>query len=173
MLSQWLPDAGLPDLSEYAPGVRFSLDADIEGPPDRLRLDALLHSSAGDIRIGTDIRNLMESSRGIEISGAVDTDGLGFGSIVPGLPFGDCTLEARASARLDNGMSRIRIDTLGISSVDFRGREYSGIHASGSFMDNTLNCRVESTDPTLRLKLAASPASEERTAAAASASQGT
>ena len=155
MLSQWLPDAGLPDLSEYAPGVRFSLDADIEGPPDRLRLDALLHSSAGDIRIGTDIRNLMESSRGIEISGAVDTDGLGLGSIVPGLPFGDCTLEARASARLDNGMSRIRIDTLGISSVDFRGREYSGIRASGSFMDNTLNCRVESTDPTLRLKLAA------------------
>lgn len=151
LLRGLLPGEELPDLSQYAPGVRFTLDAGVNGPMDRLKANVLLHSSAGGLQINADIRNLMSQSRGIEISSKLNTYGLQIDRMYPGLPFGGCTLEARAAATVDNGASRVRLDTLGISSISYNGIEYSGISASGSFIDNTLICSVESTDPSLKL----------------------
>ncbi len=151
LLAEWLPGADLPDLTEYARGIHFTLDATAEGPLDRLKASALLHSAAGGLRINADVRNLISRSRGLEISGTLNTYGLQINSLYPELPFGDCTLEARAAARIDNGMSRVRLDTLGIRSINYNGIDYAGISASGSYIDNTMVCKVKSTDPTLEL----------------------
>ena len=151
MLADWMEDA--PDLSSYAPGVRFKLSAAASGPLDRLRVEAALRSAAGSVHLNADVRNLVSSARGIEINADLGTSALRIDGIMPGLPFGECSLEARASARLGGGMSRVRLDTLAVSSIDFQGSVYSGISASGSFINNTLNCRLESSDPSLQLSL--------------------
>ena len=152
MLAEWMPGTA-PDLSQYAPGLRLTLDADAEGPLDRMKISARMHSSAGGAGITADVRNLVSSERGLEISASLNSYGLQLDRIYPALPFGDCTLEARGAARLDNGMSRIRIDTLGIRSINYNGTDYSGISASGSFIDNTLVCRLDSSDPSLEFSL--------------------
>lgn len=153
MLSRWLPGTEIPDISQYAPGIRFTLDASANGPLDRLKVNALLHSTAGGLRASADVRNLVSRTRGLELSATLNTYALQLNSLYEGLPFGDCTMEAKAAAVLDNGMSRIRLDTLGIRSISYNGIDYAGISASGSFIDSTLICRVESKDPTLELKL--------------------
>lgn len=159
MLAEWMD--GAPDLSGYAPGVRFTMNAAASGPLDRLRLDASLRSGAGNLSLNADVRNLVSSARGIEINAAVQTSGLKADGIYPGLPIGECSLEARAAARLDNGMSRVRLDTLAVSSIDYRGIVYSGISASGSMVGNTINLRLDSSDPSLKLSLDAMSAPGE------------
>ena len=155
VLAEWLPYAGIPDLSQYAPGIGFSLDAKVSGPVDRLAVEASLKSSAGILALNADVRNLASPERGVMITGGVGTSELGLDRIVPGLPFGNCSLEARAAAMLDGESGRIRLDTLDIGSISYKGIEYSGISASGSFIGNTLNCLVESSDPSLELSLQA------------------
>ena len=155
VLAEWIPDAGIPDLSQYAPGIGFSLDAKVSGPADRLAVEASLKSSAGSLALNADVRNLASPERGVMITGGVGTSELGLDRIVPGLPFGNCSLEARAAAMLDGESGRIRLDTLDIGSISYKGIEYSGISASGSFIGNTLSCLVESSDPSLELSLQA------------------
>lgn len=153
MLAEWVPEAELPDLSMYAPGTEFSLDAKASGPPDRLAVEAVLHSSAGNLGLNADVRNLASPERAVMINGSIVTSELGLDRMVPGLPFGNCSLEAEAAATFDGKDSRIRLDTLDISSISYNGIEYSGISASGTFSDNTLGFSLESRDPSLELRL--------------------
>ena len=142
------------DFSSYAPGRRITLNTKAKGPLNRLMVSGRLASSIGNADINADVRNLIDKSRAIETSVDLTTDRLDLGSIVGNELLGELSASTSVSATLSKQSPSIRVDSLNISSLNAFGNSFRNISASGSLDNGTIDSRIESFDPKLRISLA-------------------
>lgn len=149
-LGKWT-DAGLPELRNYARGVRFYTDCSVYGRPDDMQISLRTRSRIGKISANLDIKGLTGKSRERYIKGTIDTDNIDLSRIIDRMPVHQCTLKAGLRADFGNGEegASLNIDSLRVSRMNLNGYDYSGIAATGTLSGRRFNGKVICTDPNL------------------------
>lgn len=150
-LSEWIQDGEI-DLSSYARGYTFMVDAEAEGLLNSLAIDAGITSLIG--RAGADvvIDGLIDNNRPIEIRGTASTDNLDLGKIISADILGPVTLRTGLTASIGETMSA-KIDSLFVDRLGLNKYDYSGIKANGALSENMFNGTIIVSDPSLNFIL--------------------
>ena len=74
-VSEWMPEGEL-DLSRYAKGVDFKMDASVDGPMNGMHIDANLNSAAGHLHADVVLSDAVSDSKPINITGTAQTEDL-------------------------------------------------------------------------------------------------
>lgn len=147
-ISEWMREGGL-DLSDYAKGIIFMLDANVNGPLNRLHVNADINSMSGRLKAGATIRNAVDAGKPIGLSAAVSTMNLDLGAIAGTDIIRQATLRTGVDAVLEKGATQVRIDSLIVDRLLLNGYDYSGIAAAGDLTKDSFNGKIICNDPSL------------------------
>ena len=151
-IGEWAPGTEL-NLGQLGKGTAFQLDATAQGTLNRLGVQGKLTSDAGDADIHVTLRDLIDRSRDISLTGNVRTKGLDIGRIAGIDAVGPVTMQTEVDALLAPGNLQARIDSLHIESLRALGYDYSGIDAVGTYEDSAFDGRIVCDDPNLNFLL--------------------
>ena len=149
-VSQWMHE-GKMDLSHYASGTSFRINALAKGLLNDLDINADIRSAIGSARGEIRIEDIINAGRQIGISGKVSTDDLNIGKIIGQKIIGETTMKATVEARLANKDSALSaaIDSLSVSRLHIHGYDYSNISGSGNLSRDAFDGRITCNDPNL------------------------
>ncbi len=151
-LSEWMHEGEL-DLSGYAKGYTFMVDANVSGLLNAMAINADIDSFIGGINADVTIRNAVaEDDSPINIAGTASTRNLDLGKVISNDLLGPITMRTGIDASLGE-KSRVRIDSLFIDRLNFNRYDYTGLMASGALSDNMFNGTIIANDPNLNLWL--------------------
>ncbi len=150
-LSEWMKD-GKTDLSAYAKGHTFMVDARARGPLNSMDVNADIFSFIGGLKADMRISGLIDKRHAIGIKGTASTEDLDIGEIIGKDILGQITMRTGIEASLGKANS-MKIDSLFIDRLNFNRYDYSGIKAAGSLSDNMFNGRIIASDPNLNFIL--------------------
>ncbi len=137
------------DLAGFAPGRIFSIDAAAKGPLNRLAAKLSATSEIGGFDTEISLRNTIDSSRPIHISGTLASHSLDLGEILASGELGPCSMMTNMSAVLSGGSPEIIVDTLAIGRLKAHGYEYKEIHGAGSYSGKGFSVNLTGNDPNL------------------------
>ena len=150
-LSEWMKEGEL-DLSRYARGHTFMVDAKAEGLLDELDIDADITSLIGRASADVIIDGLIDKDKPIGIKGTASTDNLDLGKILSADIIGPVTMRTGLSAVLGEKKSA-KIDSLFVDRLALNKYDYSGIMAIGALSENMFNGTIVTNDPSLNFIL--------------------
>lgn len=133
----------------------FRLDAEISGPVRKLKVSGNLYSTAGQLSIVSDVRNLMDGHRDLEIGGTLAATSVNLGRFTGSTAIGDLSFRTKFSTSIGKDFPEIHIDSLEINGLDALGYKYSRIEAKADIMDGSATASLRSDDPNLRFGLEA------------------
>ena len=136
------------DLGKYAPGESFSFRGKASGPGNSLSVDGALTSTAGSAEAHMKVRDLMDSSKPVQVGGSLGTDDLDIGKLIGADMVHQCTLHGYVSASLGKTPS-FKVDTLTVKRLNILGYDYTGLAAAGKFSGSSFDGRVICSDPNL------------------------
>ncbi|MBR5836273.1 MAG: translocation/assembly module TamB domain-containing protein [Bacteroidales bacterium] len=154
-ISEWMMGKGSLDLSKFASGTRFSLNARGKGPMNALDLDATVTSVLGKVDAEVLLSDIVRSGSSIGIAGKVETEDLNIGRFIGSDMVGPTTLKTTMSAKLgsDDIPTEMKIDTLKIDRLQANGYDYSNITALGKITSNGFDGSIVCNDPNLNFLL--------------------
>ena len=149
-ISEWMKEGEL-DISSYAPGTMFRLNAHARGPLNRLNINTDISSSAGSLMGQLNVDNLISQDEQVCISGSIHTQDLDLSEFIGTDIVGETTLAATADVRLAKGDKPISalIDSLEIERLHIYGYDYSQISGYGSVSKDAFDGRIACNDPNL------------------------
>lgn len=150
-LSEWMREGEL-DLSRYARGYTFVVDAEAEGLLNRLDINADISSLIGRLKADVIIDGMIAPESAIGIKGTASTENLDLGKIISSEIIGPVTLRTGLTASLGEQKSA-KIDSLFIDRLALNSYDYSGIKASGALSENMFNGTIIASDPSLNFIL--------------------
>ncbi len=150
-LSEWTSDGDI-DLSRYAKGHTFMVDAKASGLLNALDIKADIYSLIGRLTADIRTKNIIDPKRPIEIMGAASADDLDLGKIISSDIVGPLTMRTGLEATLGDNPN-IRIDSLFVDRLNFNRYDYSGIKAVGSLSENMFNGTIVASDPNINFIL--------------------
>ena len=150
-LSQWMPEDKDLDISRYAEGTVFRLNAYSNGMMNRLNIRADISSALGKAHADVRIDNMINPHRPIGISGSLSTEDLDAGKIIGTEMVGPVTLKTSVCAKLSEGKKwpEVAIDTLKIDRLYANGYDYNSITAVGDISSDSFNGKIVCHDPNL------------------------
>ena len=127
-VTQWMRDGSL-DLSKFAPGTAFNINAHAKGLLNRLDIDADIRSAIGKVNGDIRLEDIITEGTQIGISGKVSTEDLDVGKVIGQKIIGETSLRATVAAKLGNDKTPLSaaIDSLTISKLHIHGYDYSSI----------------------------------------------
>ena len=146
-ISEWMPEGEL-DFSGIGKGIIFNAEASAEGLLDDLNARASLNSEIGSAGADVKLKNILDQSRPISISGTINTDNLDIGRFIGSNIIGPATVSAGADLEINEGIS-IDLDSLNVHKFNLKGYDYHDIRARGHYDSHSLNGTVISRDPNM------------------------
>ena len=149
-VSEWMPEGEL-DLSRYAKGVDFKMDASVDGPMNGMHIDANLNSAAGHLHADVVLSDAVSDSKPINITGTAQTEDLDVGAIIGTDLIHQTTLRTGIKAQLgrDNIRSYVKIDSVIVDRLHLNGYDYTGIAGAGTLAEEAFNGTIIAHDPSL------------------------
>lgn len=137
-------------IGSLAKGEHFALSGNFRGPLNRLLVDATLSNREGRLKVGADIRNLVDKNRPLTIGGTMDAVQLDLGALSGIGALGPVSMKTALSGVIDGkeGLS-VELDSLSIGSLSALGYTYTDILASGRYENDAFDGRVVCNDPNL------------------------
>lgn len=164
-IAKWMDKEDVPDLSKYAQGTTFILNAKGSGPLNRLKLDAGISSHIGKVKADITIEDMVDKDKPIGIAGLVKTDDIDLGKVLDMNLIGPTTLQTRLEATIGNERhpSEVKFDELEIDRLHVNGYDYSQITANGNISANGFNGLITSHDPNCYMMLSGAFALSSKT----------
>ena len=149
-ISQWTPGSRT-DLSGFAKGMTFTVDAKGSGPLNKLDIDAEITADDGRMKASVSIEDILSKGIPIGISGQVETDDLDLGKVIGTEMLGPVTLRTGMHAHIGTGdlPSDVRIDSLRVQRLHFNNYDYTNIAAVGKLSSDSFDGRIICNDPSL------------------------
>ena len=149
-ITQWM-DEGELDLSRYAKGTVFKMDASVDGPMNGMHIDAGLNSTKGKLHADLILKDAVSDTEPINITGRAQTDNLDLGSIIGTSLVGETTLRTGIKAQIgrNNIRSYVRIDSVLVDKLHLNGYDYTGIAGAGTLAEEAFNGTIIANDPSL------------------------
>ena len=154
-ITEWMMGNGSLDISRFAEGSVFSLNARGKGMMNALDIDARITSSIGAADADVRLSNVVSSGKPIGISGTLQTEDLNIGKVIGTELLGPTTLKTSLDARIGTGKipTEVKIDTLKIDRLHANGYDYSEITAVGNLSPNGFDGSIACHDPNLNFLL--------------------
>ena len=149
-ISEWMTENL--DISKFAKGVNFALNARVSGLMNNLGVNARLSSRSGSAETNIRIRNIVNKKRSIEINGTAKTDDLDLGKMLGVEILGPTTLSTSLNARLGED-AELQIDTLRVDRLYANKYNYSNIAAVGNISSTGFDGKIVCHDPNLNFLL--------------------
>ncbi len=150
-LSEWSDGKDI-DLSRYAKGYTFMVEAQTTGRLNSMNISTDINSLIGGLEADVRIDNLMDTSRPIGVKGRASTRNLDIGKAISADMIGPVTLRTNIEADLGSN-PHVEIDSLSIDRLNFNKYDYSDIKALGSLSENMFNGTIIASDPNLNFIL--------------------
>jgi hypothetical protein len=149
-LNEWTKEGGL-DLSRFAKGVTFTVNAEGSGPMNDMEIEASVTSDSGDLDADVRISDILKKDKPIGISGIVHTKDLDLGDIIGAEILGPATLKTGLRAHIGSGdmPSDVRFDSLMVHRLNIKDYDYTNIAAVGDISSNSFDGRIICNDPNL------------------------
>ena len=149
-ISSWMREGEL-DLSDYAKGIMFSMNASAKGPLNHLRTNISLSSMIGSASANVSIGQLLNPEKPMSIAGSVATSNLDVSSIIKNNLLRHTTAKAGFGVKFGRTLTTpdITLDSLIVDRLGLNGYEYSGIKADGYYNSNGFEGKVISHDPNM------------------------
>ncbi len=150
-LSEWTTGSDI-DLSRFAKGHIFMVNAGARGMLNSLDVDADIYSLIGSLKTDMKISGLIAGDTPISLSGTASTKDLDIGRIISSDIIGPVTMSTGLKAELGSSPS-IGIDSLFVDRLHLNKYDYTGIKAIGSLSENMFNGTIVASDPNLNFIL--------------------
>jgi hypothetical protein len=137
------------DLSRFAKGTVFNVDASAKGLLNSMQTKASISSEIGQAEVEARLSDLIISDKPIGIDGTVHTEDLDLGQIIGTDIIHQTTLRTGLKARLTDGFPDVVIDSLIVDRMNLNGYDYSGIAAVGKLSERAFDGRIICNDPSL------------------------
>ena len=149
-VTQWMREGSL-DLSKFAPGTSFDINAHAKGLLNKLDIDADIRSAIGKVNGDIRLEDIITEGAQIGISGKVSTVDLNVGKVIGQKIIGETSMRATVAAKLGNDKTPLSaaIDSLTISKLHIHGYDYSSISGSGTLSKDAFDGRIACNDPNL------------------------
>ena len=149
-VSQWMREGNL-DLSRFAKGITFKLDATTDGLLNDLDINAALSSATGGLNADIRLSDIVSVGQAIKIEGTAQTEDLNIGSIIGADIVGPATLRTGVKAQIGNSHIRsfVKIDSVLVDKLHVNGYDYSGIAGAGTLAEEAFNGTIICNDPSL------------------------
>ncbi len=150
-LSEWSKGKEI-DLSRYAKGHIFMVEAKADGLMDAMNIHADIYSLIGGMKADMTINGLISENQPISLKGTASSENLDLGKIISNDIIGPVTMRTDLEADLGE-TPKIKIDSLFVDRLNFNRYDYSRIIASGDLEDNRLQVTIVASDPNLNMLL--------------------
>ncbi len=150
-ISEWMHEGEL-DLSKYAGGYLFTVEAKAKGLLNSLDIDADINSFIGSLKADMTLNNIIDEKRPLNITGTASTKDLDLGKIISADIVGPVTMRTGIQATLDEKPSVI-IDSLIVDRLNLNKYDYTNIMATGEMSDNSFDGKIVASDPNLNFIL--------------------
>ncbi|MCD8287673.1 MAG: hypothetical protein LUC18_02390, partial [Porphyromonadaceae bacterium] len=140
------------EITKYAPGVDFTLNGSLRGGLNNMKFNGYIRSSAGALIADLSVRNLLDKSSAATIGGMVRTTALNLHTIMSGIPVEEVTADAVFDSALGSDAG-IRIDSLKVSGLKFKGYNYTNLFAAGTIAERRFDGKIVCNDPNLNFLL--------------------
>ena len=147
-IGEWAPGSSL-DLGDIGKGRTFTFNGKGSGPLNQLKAKGLLASAIGRASADLHIRNMLDKSHPMVITGTLDTDNLNVGALAGIDEISEVSLKSALQATLKPGSPEVRIDSLSIGKLEALGYSYTGIRAMGTYSQDAFDGRIVCNDPNL------------------------
>ena len=149
-VSKWMQEGEL-DISNFAKGTDFSLDAKVDGLMNDMKIDANISSGIGSMTAAIGLKGIVAEEKPINISGTAQTVDLDLGSIIGTDLIRQTSLRTGIKAQLGKGRVRTyaKIDSVIVSRLHVNGYDYSGIAGAGTVAEEAFNGTIICNDPSL------------------------
>ena len=149
-ISHWMTEGEL-DLSRFAQGSEFVLDAQVNGLMNSMNIDADINSQTGHLDAELTLNDAISSENPIKIQGTAQTDDLDIGRIIGTDLIHQTTLKTGLKAQIGRGHTRsyVKIDSLIVNRLHLNGYDYSGIAGAGTLAEEAFNGTIIASDPNL------------------------
>ena len=147
-VSEWMKGGRL-DLSRFAKGTVFNVDASAKGLLNSMETKASISSEIGQADVEARLSDLIISDKPIGIDGTVHTEDLDLGQIIGTDIIHQTTLRTGLKAKLTDGFPDVVIDSLIVDRMNLNGYDYSGIAAVGKLSERAFDGRIICNDPSL------------------------
>ncbi len=148
-ISEWMKEGSL-DLSRYAEGETFLVDASARGLLNSMDVRANLYSNIGNAAARMKIENLTNPGKAVSLNGTASTEDLNLGKIISTDVLGPVTMRSGIKADLGSDIN-MQIDSLFIDRLNLNQYDYSGIKATGGLADNMFKGTIIASDPNLNM----------------------
>lgn len=149
-ISQWMPEGEL-DLSKFAKGTIFTLDANTNGLLNKLNVKAGIKSLTGRLDTDLTLSDMTYENKAIGIEGKIMTDDLDIGSLIGTDLIRQATLRTGIKAQI--GRKHIRsyakIDSVIVDRLHINGYDYKNIAGAGTVAEEAFNGTIVCNDPSL------------------------
>ena len=149
-ISQWMKEGNL-DLSRFAKGASFNIEAHAKGTLNNLNVDADIISAIGKVYGDIVLQDIIVKDKQIGITGKISTENLNIGKVIGKDIVGETSLNTSLSARLASKDAPLiaTIDSLSVSKLHIHGYDYSNISGEGSLSKDAFDGRITCNDPNL------------------------
>ncbi len=136
-------------IRQFAKGQTLEFSGGAKGSMDNFAAKGKLKANSGSADADLRIAHLLDSSKGTEISGTVDTRKLELGRIINQDFLGKVTANTGFKATLDDGKVAVRVDSLLVDRLGLLGYDYTGIAAAGTYSNSAFDGKIICADPNL------------------------
>ena len=140
-------------LSQYAPGVPFTLNGKVKGILDDFTARLNLNSPIGGLDVNAKSKDMISDRGPLSVGATFSSEGMNLGKLLGNPSLGPCAFNAGGSVRLAKGGPDIDLDRLEISRLNFLGYDYRDISLNGAMDNGTLTARLDSGDPNAAISL--------------------
>lgn len=164
-VSEWIPDGEL-DLSRFAKGAVFHVDAKGEGLLDSLNVQAAIRSRIGGLNADIRLDNMISMAKPVGINGSLQTEDLDIGRVIGNDILGPTSLRTSSIDAIIGSTaseSKVVVDTLFIDSLHAMNYTYRDIIATGGVASDVFTGHIVCLDPNLRFVVNGSFATSQKT----------
>lgn len=149
-VTQWMQGDSL-ELSRFAKGSKFDLDAKVSGLLNDMNVDMNLGFLEGTLDADINLKDIVSDDKAIGISGTARTDNLDIGAVIGTDLVRQATLRTGIKAQIGRGTIRTyaKIDSVRVERLHINGYDYSGIAGAGTVAEEAFNGTIICNDPSL------------------------
>lgn len=147
-VSEWMKEGRL-DLSRFAKGTNFTVNASAHGLLNHMQASAAITSEAGRAEAEALLTDLTRQDIPIGIDGLLKTEDLDMGIILGTDIIHETTVRTGLKAKLGETVPEVTIDSLIVDRLHLNGYDYKGIAAAGKLSEKAFDGRIICNDPSL------------------------
>ncbi|MCQ2180915.1 MAG: translocation/assembly module TamB [Bacteroidales bacterium] len=148
LVREFSPKSGF-DISRFAPLSEATVKGTAKGYLRDLDTDIRLKLDDGGFLSSLHFSHMTDKGRSTEVRGTARAENFALGTLLDNSLFGKFTARTGIDAVLTPGAASVRIDSLLVDRLTFKGYDYSGLEAVGRMTGKSFNGKIVCNDPNL------------------------